>query len=139
MKAGVNSETGERVCCKLSHLEYEGSEAQRMEIILQAGLKHPNIVDLKDIVYEKPAGRQRKQICMIMELLTGGELFSEVVDEGGLPEERARALFRQILLGMAYCHSRKLVHRDLKLENLLLTGDKMTVKICDFGLSTTVK
>eukprot|EP01044_Picomonas_judraskeda_P021230 COSAG03_NODE_4942_length_1382_cov_3.820093_2_plen_130_part_00 len=85
MKAGVNSGTGERVCCKLSHLEYEGSEAQRMEIILQAGLKHPNIVDLKDIVYEKPAGRQRKQICMIMELLTGGELFSEVVDEG---EER---------------------------------------------------
>ena len=51
VKAGVNSETGERVCCKLSHLEYEGSEAQRMEIILQAGLKHPNIVDLKDIVF----------------------------------------------------------------------------------------
>ena len=138
VKAGVNSETGERVCCKLSHLEYEGSEAQRMEIILQAGLKHPNIVDLKDIVFEKPAGRQRKQICMIMELLTGGELFSEVVDEGGLSEPRARALFRQILLGMAYCHSRKLVHRDIKLENLLLTGDKMTVKIADFGLAKNV-
>ena len=138
MKAGVNSETGERVCCKLSHLEYEGSEAQRMEIILQAGLKHPNIVDLKDIVYEKPAGRQKQQMCMIMELLTGGELFSEVVDEGGLPEPRARALFRQILLGMAYCHKRKLVHRDIKLENLLLTQDKMTVKIADFGLAKNV-
>ena len=138
VKAGVNSESGERVCCKLSHLEYEGSEAQRMEIILQAGLKHPNIVDLKDIVFEKPAGRQRKQICMIMELLTGGELFSEVVDNGGLSEERARSLFRQILLGMAYCHKRKLVHRDIKLENLLLTADKQTVKIADFGLAKNV-
>ena len=138
MKAGVNSETNERVCCKLSHLEYEGSEAQRMEIILQAGLKHPNIVDLKDIVFEKPQNRPKKQLCMIMELLTGGELFSEVVDVGGLSEERARSLFRQILLGMAYCHKRKLVHRDIKLENLLLTSDKMTVKIADFGLAKNV-
>jgi serine/threonine protein kinase len=138
VKAGVNSETGERVCCKLSHLEYEGSEAQRMEIILQAGLKHPNIVDLKDIVFERPAARPKKQICMIMELLTGGELMSEAVDVGGLPEPRARALFRQILLGMAYCHKRKLVHRDIKLENLLLTADKTTVKIADFGLAKNV-
>jgi len=109
-----------------------------MEIILQAGLKHENIVDLKDIVFEKPAGRPKKQICMIMELLTGGELFSEVVDNGGLPEPRARDYFKQVLLGMAYCHARKLVHRDIKLENLLLTGDRQTVKIADFGLAKNV-
>ena len=53
-----------------------------------------------------------------------GELFSEVVDNGGLAEARARTFFRQVLLGMAYCHRRKLVHRDIKLENLLLTGDR---------------
>ena len=138
VKAGIDSQTGERVCCKLSHLEHEGSEAQRMEIILQAGLKHDNIVDLKDIVYEKPVGRPRKQLCMIMELLSGGELFSEVVDNGGLSEDQARFYFRQILLGMAYCHARKLVHRDIKLENLLLTGDKQLVKIADFGLAKNV-
>ena len=109
-----------------------------MEIILQAGLQHENIVDLKDIVFEKPAGRPKKQICMIMELLTGGELFSEVVDNGGLPEPRARDYFKQVLLGMAYCHARKLVHRDIKLENLLLTGDRRTVKIADFGLAKNV-
>jgi serine/threonine protein kinase len=109
-----------------------------MEIILQAGLQHENIVDLKDIVFEKPAGRPKKQICMIMELLTGGELFSEVVDNGGLPEPRARDYFKQVLLGMAYCHARKLVHRDIKLENLLLTGDRQTVKIADFGLAKNV-
>jgi serine/threonine protein kinase len=138
VKAGVNSETGERVCCKLSKSDYEGSEAQRMEVILQAGLKHPNIVDLKDVVYEKPAGKSRKQVCMIMELLTGGELFAEVIDKQGLSEPRARDLFKQVLLGMAYCHARKLVHRDIKLENLLLTGDKQTLKIADFGLAKDV-
>ena len=139
VKAGINSETGERVCCKLSHEEYEGTEAQRIEIVLQAGMKHENIVDLKDIVYEQPTGRARKgKIRMIMELLTGGELFSEVVDNGGLTEDRARHFFRQILMGMAYCHKRRLIHRDIKLENLLLTGDKQTVKIADFGLAKDV-
>ena len=54
VKAGINSKTGERVCCKLSHEEYEGTEAQRIEIVLQAGMSHVNIVDLKDIVYEPP-------------------------------------------------------------------------------------
>lgn len=138
VKAGINSETGERVCCKLSHLEYEGTEAQRLEIVLQAGLKHVNVVDLKDIVFEKPAGRPRKQLCLIMELQGGGELFSEVVDQGGFGEGKARFYFRQILEGMAYCHARKLVHRDLKLENLLLTGDRQFVKIADFGLAKNV-
>ena len=109
-----------------------------MEIILQAGLKHENVVDLKDIVFEKPAGRPKKQLCMITELLSGGELFSVVVDNGGMPEDQARLYFRQILQGVAYCHARKLVHRDIKLENLLLTGDRQFVKIADFGLAKNV-
>ena len=72
VKAGVNSETGERVCCKLSTEEYEGTEAQRIEIVLHSGLKHPNIVDLKDIVYEPPTGRAaRGKIRMVMELMSG--------------------------------------------------------------------
>ena len=84
-------------------------------------------------------GRTRKgKIRMIMELCTGGELFSEVVDNGGLSEDRARHYFRQILMGMAYCHKRRLIHRDIKLENLLLTRDRQTVKIADFGLAKDV-
>ena len=138
VKAGINSETGERVCCKLSHLEYEGTEAQRLEIVLQAGLKHVNVVNLKDVVFEKPAGRPKKQLCMIMELVAGGELFSEVVDQGGFGEDKARFYFRQILEGMAYCHTRKLAHRDIKLENLLLTGDRQFVKIAGFELAKSV-
>jgi serine/threonine protein kinase len=132
-KAGVNSETGESICCKISHLGYEGSEAQRVEIALHAGLRHVNVVDLKDIVFEKPAGRPKKQLCVIMELMAGGDLFSVVADQGGLSEDKTRIYFRQILEGMAYCHARKLIHRNIKLEALLLTGGRTTVKIADFG------
>ena len=74
VKAGINSETGEHVCCKIPHvdanLELEG-------FYLQAALEHANIVGLKDIVFEKVAGRPHKQLCPIMELESGGELFQE--------------------------------------------------------------
>jgi serine/threonine protein kinase len=82
---------------------------------------------------------------MIMEIVEGGEMFVEVVDNGGLPfDDRgpegktlpgARSYARQILLGLAYCHKRSIAHRDIKLENLLLSGDRQTCKIADFGLA----
>ena len=68
-------------------------------------------------------------------MCAGGELFAEVVCCQGLSEARARLYFRQILLGLAYCHGRQLAHRDLKLENLLLSHDKRELKIADFGLA----
>jgi len=75
---------------------------------------------------------------MIMELMGGGELFSTVIDESGLGEASAKTYFRQLLLGMAYCHKKSLVHRDIKFENLLLTDDKKTLKIADFGLAKDI-
>ena len=47
----------------------------------------------------------------------------------------ARSYARQILLGLAYCHKRSIAHRDIKLENLLLSADRQTCKIADFGLA----
>lgn len=80
-----------------------------------------------------------------MEIVEGGEMFQEVVDNGGLPfDDRgpegkklpgARSYARQILLGLAYCHKRSIAHRDIKLENLLLSADRQTCKIADFGLA----
>lgn len=73
---------------------------------------------------------------MVMDLVTGGELFDAVAAEGRLPETRTRSYFQQMVDGVQYCHSRRVYHRDLKPENLLLTGDKKTLKITDFGLSS---
>ena len=73
-------------------------------------------------------------IFMVMEYVSGGELFDYIVKHGKLTEDRARRFFQQILSGVEFCHRYGVVHRDLKPENLLL-DDKLNVKIADFGLS----
>lgn len=71
---------------------------------------------------------------MIMEYVSGGELFDYIVKNGKLQEHEARRFFQQIISGVDYCHRHMIVHRDLKPENLLLDHNRH-VKIADFGLS----
>lgn len=73
---------------------------------------------------------------MVMDLVTGGELFNAVAEQGRLSEATTRLYFQQLVDGIHYCHTRRVFHRDLKPENLLLSGDKQTLKITDFGLSS---
>lgn len=73
------------------------------------------------------------EIVMVLEY-AGGELFDYIVQNGRLPEEKARKFFQQIVCAVEYCHRHKIVHRDLKPENLLL-DENQNVKIADFGLS----
>ena len=76
----------------------------------------------------------RTKIFIVLELVTGGELFDKIVAEGKLSEGTARAYFRQLLKGLKYCHTQGVCHRDLKPENLLLDANGL-LKISDFGLS----
>jgi serine/threonine protein kinase len=73
---------------------------------------------------------------MVMDLVRGGELFNAVVAEGRLNESSARLYFQQLIDGISYCHRRRLYHRNLKFDNLLLSKDKTTLKISDFGLAS---
>jgi len=72
-----------------------------------------------------------------MEVCGGGDLLTYVRRRRKLKEETARFLFRQVIKGLACCHTKNVLHRDIKLDNILLTsqGD---VKICDFGVSQVV-
>ena len=72
-----------------------------------------------------------------MEVCGGGDLLTYVRRRRKLKEDTARFLFKQIVTGLAYCHTKNVLHRDIKLDNILLTsqGD---VKICDFGVSKLV-
>lgn len=68
----------------------------------------------------------------------GGELFDRILKAGRFIENEARFYFQQLISGVAYCHSRGVCHRDLKLENVLLdvsSGGAPIIKICDFGYS----
>ena len=76
----------------------------------------------------------KKDTYIVMELLSGGELFNRIVDAGPFPEADAAALFAQILLSMDYLHSLNIVHRDVKPENILyLSEGAKQIKLIDFG------
>ena len=92
----------------------ENLEALETEIKILRQLRHPHIVQLKEVV------TTRDNTYLIMELLSGGELFQRIVDKGCFPEEEAAVLFAQIILSMDYLHSMNIVHRDVKPENFCM-------------------
>merc|ERR1719197_1173065 len=76
-----------------------------------------------------------------MEYMPGGDLLHYVVEHGKLLESQARRLFAELCRATLYLHTRNIVHRDFKLENLLLTSkclDEAHLKIADFGISRRV-
>lgn len=70
-----------------------------------------------------------------MEYIEGGELFSYIGENGGIPEIQVVHIFRQIIAALWYCHRINIFHRDLKPENILLDRDTMTIKLVDFGMA----
>lgn len=77
-------------------------------------------------------------MLIVIELAAGGDLLSYVRKRRTLKEEVAKSLFKQLVTALSYCHQKGIVHRDIKLDNLLLTIDGQ-VKICDFGVSKQTK
>ena len=91
-------------------------------------VRNPHVVALKEVL------ASRTKIFIVLELVTGGELFDKIVSEGRFKETMARKYFRQLVDGVQYCHNAGVCHRDLKPENLLL-DENANLKISDFGLS----
>uniref|UniRef100_A0A2A4ITY0 Protein kinase domain-containing protein n=1 Tax=Heliothis virescens TaxID=7102 RepID=A0A2A4ITY0_HELVI len=92
---------------------------------------HPNIVQLLETYEDK------NKVYLVMELVTGGELFDRIVEKGSYTEKDASNLIRQVLEAVDYMHSQGVVHRDLKPENLLYysADEDSKIMISDFGLS----
>uniref|UniRef100_A0A3P9A9J3 non-specific serine/threonine protein kinase n=1 Tax=Esox lucius TaxID=8010 RepID=A0A3P9A9J3_ESOLU len=112
---------------KLARHLLTGRELFR-EVRIMKILNHPNIVKLFEVI------ETEKTLYLIMEYASGGEVFDYLVAHGRMKEKEARAKFRQIVSAVQYCHQKRIVHRDLKAENLLLDAD-MNIKIADFGFS----
>lgn len=100
----------------------------RREIYIMRCLKHRHIVRMSEVLTSDT------KLYIVMELVTGGELF-ECIEKGPVSEDLARHYFQQLVDGVDFCHKKGVAHRDLKPENLLLdeNGD---IKITDFGFSS---
>ncbi|XP_025991778.1 serine/threonine-protein kinase SIK3 isoform X2 [Solenopsis invicta] len=98
------------------------------EVHIMKRLRHPHIIRLYQVM------ETEKMIYLVTEYAPGGEIFDHLVRNGRMPEPEARRIFRQIVLAVRYLHQQRVVHRDLKAENLLLDADN-NIKLADFGFS----
>jgi len=117
---------------------FEGSVIDRLkdEIEISMNLSHRNIIDIKDVFETK------RHVWIIMEMMKGGELFDYLFANEFLFEHDAMSIVQQITAALAYMHHHKVIHRDLKLENIMLRrpvseeiGSKVFIKLIDFGMS----
>ncbi|KAG9157020.1 hypothetical protein Leryth_009053 [Lithospermum erythrorhizon] len=132
VKFAKNSETQEPVALKIMDkdkvLKHKMAEQIKREIATMKLIKHPNVVRLYEVMASKT------KIFIVLEFVTGGELFDNIVNHGRMKEDEARKYFQQLINVVDYCHSRGVYHRDLKPENLLLDASG-NLKVSDFGLS----
>ncbi|KRX91901.1 5'-AMP-activated protein kinase catalytic subunit alpha-2 [Trichinella pseudospiralis] len=113
------------------------ADKTRREIENLRLFRHPHIVQLISYIsYEVVA--LPSDIFMVMEYMSGGDLGEYIHKNGKLQEHEARRIFQQLISAVDYCHRHKVVHRDLKLENLLLDSEN-NIKLTDFGLSNFIK
>lgn len=114
----------------LSEKESRRKVMQEFNILRRT--RHMNVVRL----YESFETQQH--IVFVMEICGAGDLLTYVRRRRKLKEDVAKHLFKQIIEGLKYIHSKSILHRDIKLDNILLTSEG-DVKICDFGVSKLVK
>nr|XP_043892017.1 serine/threonine-protein kinase BRSK2-like [Solea senegalensis] len=132
VKLGVHCVTCQKVAIKIVNRE-KLSESVLMkverEIAILKLIEHPHVLKLHD-VYEN-----KKYLYLVLEHVSGGELFDYLVKKGRLTPKEARKFFRQIMSALDFCHSHSICHRDLKPENLLL-DEKNNIRIADFGMAS---
>uniref|UniRef100_A0A1A9V2P5 Serine/threonine-protein kinase par-1 n=1 Tax=Glossina austeni TaxID=7395 RepID=A0A1A9V2P5_GLOAU len=131
VKLAKHLPTGKEVAIKIiDKTQLNPGSLQKLfrEVRIMKMLDHPNIVKLFQVI------ETEKTLYLVMEYASGGEVFDYLVLHGRMKEKEARVKFRQIVSAVQYCHQKRIIHRDLKAENLLLDSE-LNIKIADFGFS----
>ena len=133
VKLGWKKDGSVQVAIKLIRRENLTANPTRLpkiyrEVTILGSLSHPNIVRLHEMV------ETERYIGIILEYASGGELFDYILTHRYLKDNAARRLFAQLVSGVGYLHKKGIVHRDLKLENLLLDRNRNII-ITDFGFA----
>ncbi|CAG9325186.1 SNF1-like_9 [Blepharisma stoltei] len=130
VKLASHKLTGIKVAFKILHQKDTKPEKSRLmrELTIHQKLRHFNIIRLYEVI------ETVDKIYMVMEYVPNGDFQMFLNKNGKLDEEKARFYFQQLISAVKFCHKKKVAHRDLKLENLML-DENMNIKISDFGLS----
>lgn len=148
VKLGIHETTGQKVAVKIIPRKLKHSEVQNRsqdedatltdvahedkrvmrEVSILSLLHHPYIVQMEDFSVTP------NHYYLMFENVEGGQLLDYIISHGKLNERTARKFSRQILSALDYCHRNSIVHRDLKIENILISNTG-SIKIIDFGLS----
>ncbi|KAA6377195.1 MAG: putative Calcium/calmodulin-dependent protein kinase type 1 [Streblomastix strix] len=137
VKKAKNKQTGELVAIKFinkSKIDPTRKQSLLSEIDSMQSMKHPYIIELYE-VYEL-----EDKLCLVMELVTGGELLDKLADRGSYSERDASLLMLSVFSAVKYMHDRGIAHRDLKPENILYENDNVLspIKLSDFGFSKII-
>lgn len=98
------------------------------EVAILKKIDHSNIVNLFETF------ESQRHFLIVMELCSGGDLLNYVRKRRKLTEDYAKYFFKQLVEALIYCHKKQVVHRDIKLDNILL-DHYGRLKLCDFGVS----
>jgi serine/threonine protein kinase len=133
VRAGYDCNTGASVAVKL--IKKKGlqkaelmQDISREEQILKQ-LSHPNIIKFNDVFDTDDS------FVEVMELAPWGNLLHHVINKGRLSEQQARHIFVQLVSAVACLHSKNIVHRDIKMDNILLMDSMNTIKLIDFAFA----
>lgn len=122
--------------CALKVIEKHSVSKQQMEVIqreinIMKKLNFIFIVNLFDVV------ETEKYVCIAMQMADKGNLLQLVNENGRLPEREAKIIFSELVIAIQYMTSKNIVHRDIKLENILI-GSRYHISLSDFGLSNEI-
>lgn len=126
-----DKKTGEKVAIKFIELDEDGEipEVIKSEIDIFSKLSHPSIVKYID------SFKTEESLCIVMEYVSGGDLHGVVSEKRQLTESVVKNYMMQLLDALDYLQQQKISHKDIKLENILVSDDEKTIKLCDFGFS----